>query len=218
MGEMIRILEDARMAKAFTSPTRRAIIKELALRPMSISRLARTLDISPPAVLYHIRIMERAGLIKLARTEVVRNNFEEKFYALTSPAFMIMGENKRGGPVPLKEKSEGITYIARVEGVDEYLSGFDLRVREGHGEDLEKVIAGIMRLIAQQALELGKDAFAQLDLDLSKSNLDKIGVLSATLAPIAVSRMLDVPEAIELLHSLKDMVESGRRDLHTPAY
>jgi len=49
---------------ALADRTRRRLLAQLTVAPASISELARPHDMSLPAVSKHIRVLERAGLIK----------------------------------------------------------------------------------------------------------------------------------------------------------
>lgn len=52
---------------ALGSPTRRALLRELTAGPLSVGELARTTDISRPAVSQQLRVLEEAGLVELRR-------------------------------------------------------------------------------------------------------------------------------------------------------
>lgn len=209
MKPELRVLDDVGLARIFMSQTRGEIIKELAIGPRSISQLARTLGISPPAVHYHIKILLKAGMIAVTRVETIRNNLEEKFYAPTSAGFIILGEgNPRKGPVPSKGRPDKGKWIANVEGAEEYLSGFGLRIKDGRKKDLEQGLIRIFQIVSSHAQDLGKGLFAQLDSELSKEQMDKIVPLAAVLAAIASFHTLDDPEAIEIMRSLMAMVET----------
>ena len=52
---------------ALSDPTRRAILARLALGETSVTELAEPFDISLPAVSKHLKVLERAGLIKRGR-------------------------------------------------------------------------------------------------------------------------------------------------------
>jgi DNA-binding transcriptional ArsR family regulator len=52
---------------ALADPTRRAILKRLAEGPANVKELSRPFDISGPAVSKHLRVLERAGLIRRGR-------------------------------------------------------------------------------------------------------------------------------------------------------
>ena len=52
---------------ALADPTRRAILARLASGERSVSELAEPFDISLPAVTKHLKVLERAGLIRRGR-------------------------------------------------------------------------------------------------------------------------------------------------------
>src|SRR5215510_6463443 len=52
---------------ALADPTRRAILKRLTAGPASVKELSRPFDMSGPAVCKHLRVLERAGLIRRGR-------------------------------------------------------------------------------------------------------------------------------------------------------
>ena len=52
---------------ALADPTRRAILARLALGETSVTELAEPFDMSLPAVSKHLKVLERAGLIKRGR-------------------------------------------------------------------------------------------------------------------------------------------------------
>jgi DNA-binding transcriptional ArsR family regulator len=52
---------------ALADPTRRAILKRLAGGPTNVKELSRPFDMSGPAVCKHLRVLERAGLIRRGR-------------------------------------------------------------------------------------------------------------------------------------------------------
>lgn len=52
---------------ALADPTRRAILKRLATGPANVKELSRPFDMSGPAVCKHLRVLERAGLIRRGR-------------------------------------------------------------------------------------------------------------------------------------------------------
>ena len=52
---------------ALADPTRRAILARLATGETSVSELAKPFDMSLPAVSKHLKVLERAGLIKRGR-------------------------------------------------------------------------------------------------------------------------------------------------------
>lgn len=64
-----------RVFHALGDPTRRAIIEKLSEGPMSVSKLARPLDVTLAAVVQHLQILEKSGLVhteKLGRVRTCR--------------------------------------------------------------------------------------------------------------------------------------------------
>jgi DNA-binding transcriptional ArsR family regulator len=52
---------------ALADPTRRAILAQLAEGEHTVGDLARPFEISRPAISKHLRVLERAGLVRRAR-------------------------------------------------------------------------------------------------------------------------------------------------------
>jgi len=49
--------------QAMSDPARRAILRQLAAGTASVGELARPLELTPPAVSHHLKVLERAGLV-----------------------------------------------------------------------------------------------------------------------------------------------------------
>lgn len=61
-----------RLFHALGDPTRRAILRRLVQRPMSVSGLADPLDITLAAVVQHLQILEEARLVSTVKLGRVR--------------------------------------------------------------------------------------------------------------------------------------------------
>jgi DNA-binding transcriptional ArsR family regulator len=57
---------------ALADPTRRAILARLALGETSVTELAAPFEISMPAITKHLKVLEKAGLIKRGREAQTR--------------------------------------------------------------------------------------------------------------------------------------------------
>jgi DNA-binding transcriptional ArsR family regulator len=57
---------------ALADPTRRSIVERLSRGAASVSELAKPLTISLPAVLQHLRVLERSGLVRTEKLGRVR--------------------------------------------------------------------------------------------------------------------------------------------------
>jgi DNA-binding transcriptional ArsR family regulator len=58
--------------QALADPTRRAIVERLAEGPASVSELKRPLDMSLPAVMQHLAVLESSGLVVSQKSGRVR--------------------------------------------------------------------------------------------------------------------------------------------------
>jgi DNA-binding transcriptional ArsR family regulator len=61
---MIEAQELDRVFHALADPTRRAMLRSLAGGPRNIGQLARPFEMSFPAASKHVRVLERAGLVR----------------------------------------------------------------------------------------------------------------------------------------------------------
>lgn len=92
---------------ALSDPTRRAILASLALGEASVSELARPHRMSLPAILKHMRALERAGLVTQRKSGRVRHC--------------------RLAAAPLKEASDWLSqyrlfWEGRLDALDRYLA------------------------------------------------------------------------------------------------
>jgi len=58
--------------QALADPARRAMIDCLSRRPMSVSDLAKPFDMSLPAVMQHLQVLEKSGLVRSQKKGRVR--------------------------------------------------------------------------------------------------------------------------------------------------
>jgi DNA-binding transcriptional ArsR family regulator len=63
----------ARVFHALGDPTRRAMLERLSPGPMSVSLLAEPFDMSLAAVVQHLQILQKAGLVKTEKVGRVRS-------------------------------------------------------------------------------------------------------------------------------------------------
>ncbi|MEI7575873.1 MAG: metalloregulator ArsR/SmtB family transcription factor [Armatimonadota bacterium] len=57
---------------ALADPTRRAILAALALGPMPVGEIAKPFAMSEPAVIKHLKVLEKAGLVETDRKGQMR--------------------------------------------------------------------------------------------------------------------------------------------------
>jgi DNA-binding transcriptional ArsR family regulator len=61
-----------RMFHALADPSRRAMVERLSRGPTSVSDLARPFDMSLPAVVQHLKVLEASGLVRSEKAGRVR--------------------------------------------------------------------------------------------------------------------------------------------------
>ena len=61
------------MFQALADPSRRAMVERLCRGPASVSELATPFEMSLPAVLQHLQLLEQSGLIKTEKVGRVRS-------------------------------------------------------------------------------------------------------------------------------------------------
>jgi DNA-binding transcriptional ArsR family regulator len=96
-------IADMEKLRVLFDPTRWRIAQELAVEPAYSAAVAKKLKLNEQVVYYHIRQLEKAGLIKVARTEE-KQGAVARYYSLVSPAFALIArqewsaEGVRGQP------------------------------------------------------------------------------------------------------------------------
>jgi DNA-binding transcriptional ArsR family regulator len=61
-----------RVFRALAEPTRRAIVERLSAGPVSVSELAKPFDLTLAAVVQHLQVLERSGIIRSEKVGRVR--------------------------------------------------------------------------------------------------------------------------------------------------
>jgi DNA-binding transcriptional ArsR family regulator len=60
------------MFQALADPTRRGIVERLSRGPTSVSELAKPFDMSLPAIVQHLQVLEQSGLVTTQKVGRVR--------------------------------------------------------------------------------------------------------------------------------------------------
>jgi DNA-binding transcriptional ArsR family regulator len=83
-----------RVFQALADPSRRVIVERLSRQPASVSVLAEPLPMSLPAVLQHLHVLERSGLVRSTKVGRVRTYRMDA--AALRPAERWIGERRAG--------------------------------------------------------------------------------------------------------------------------
>lgn len=82
------IVSDADVARVLIDPMRRAILSFLREKPMTQSQLADKLGLSDASLNYHMKILMKADLVKIARREVEEHGIMQRFFAPAAYTFV----------------------------------------------------------------------------------------------------------------------------------
>ena len=83
-----------RVFQALADPSRRVIVERLSRAPASVTALAEPLPMSLPAVLQHLQVLERSGLVRSTKVGRVRTYRMDA--AALRPAERWIGERRAG--------------------------------------------------------------------------------------------------------------------------
>ncbi len=96
--ETVQRIRHLEQLKLVADSRRMSILKLLMVQPETLTTLGKQLGEHPARVRHHLKQLEKAGLVDLVDTQVVRG-FTEKYYAATAQAFtlneIILPENAR---------------------------------------------------------------------------------------------------------------------------
>ncbi|MFF7048066.1 ArsR/SmtB family transcription factor [Streptomyces griseorubiginosus] len=82
--------------RAVSNLTRHRIMAVLRFEPATITQIAERVGLAKGSSSYHVRLLERAGLVKVVRTRKVRG-VTERYYAMAARS-IVLPEPGEGGP------------------------------------------------------------------------------------------------------------------------
>lgn len=92
----VKIIRDPESCQLVGDETRRRIIFLLRAKPMSVSQIAETLELSPQTVYHHIQKLKKADMVQVV-SEKRSGHLIESFYQSTAEVFNFMiGETREG--------------------------------------------------------------------------------------------------------------------------
>ena len=103
------VVSDPAQLRALANDVRSAIVSRLRDRARSTQQLSQDLGIPKGTVGHHLKVLERAGLIRVVRTRQVRA-VTEKFYGRTARLFLFRTED------PADERALGATMLRQAAG------------------------------------------------------------------------------------------------------
>lgn len=119
----IMIVEDPAAIKLLFTPKYAEIIRLVAAEELSVSDIARKLDVNPGSVHYHLKELEKHGLVKLVREEIA-GGVVRKYYRAAARNISINASNPRSAPAAA-EAGFGEEFMERLIKAMSYF-GYDV--------------------------------------------------------------------------------------------
>ncbi|GAA1377340.1 hypothetical protein GCM10009612_76960 [Streptomyces beijiangensis] len=133
LPETLHVTTDEQL-RAVSNLTRHRIMALLRFEPATITQIAAQVGLAKGSSSYHVRLLERAGLVKVVRTRKVRG-VTERYYAMAARA-IVLPDPGAGQPDVLMRQAVADLEAAPVDG--------ERHVRMAH-----------LRLTGEQFAELG---------------------------------------------------------------
>jgi hypothetical protein len=95
---------DLETAKLFADETRMRLLEILGREEMTNSQLAKKLGLSKATITYHLKQLEKAGLITVSRTEYEKHGIPMKYYKLRVHLVSLPGEKETKRAYTVKEE------------------------------------------------------------------------------------------------------------------
>src|SRR5215469_7169992 len=90
-------IENIEQVRAMADELRIRIVDQLLLRPMTVTQVGEALGTAPNKIHYHVRELERLGLVVLAETRE-KGGILEKYYRPVAKSFNVPDELLRAAP------------------------------------------------------------------------------------------------------------------------
>lgn len=132
----VLILDTEERIKAFTHPYRMRLVHVFreTRRPMTATEVARIIGDGPGRVHYHMRVLEAAGIVTVARTETV-NGIVARYYEPTARHYSV-GDAARGaiGGEPMRDEVTRMISRRFRDGLRSFLDSATSAAADGEGD------------------------------------------------------------------------------------
>ena len=154
------VAKSAAALKALAEPMRMQILLELATDPMTVKQVAARLETGPTRLYYHFKILEKAGLIRVAERRMV-SGIEERTYAATATSWT--SEPGSTSPAEESEIVDALIEVVRAE--------LELAIAARQGEELGDASSTVPELILTR-LALTEEEVAEVQRRLETIQAD----------------------------------------------
>lgn len=126
LPETLHVTTDEQL-RAVSNLTRHRIMAVLRSEPATITQIAERLGLAKGSSSYHVRLLERAGVVKVVRTRKVRG-VTERYYAMAARAIELPAPGQ-GEPDPLMRHALADLEASPVDG-ERHIGMAHLRLTE----------------------------------------------------------------------------------------
>lgn len=132
LPEAFHVTTDEQL-RAVSSLTRHRIMGVLRFEPATITQIAERVGLAKGSSSYHVRLLERVGLVRVVRTRKVRG-VTERYYAMAARS-VVLPDPGEGGPDVLMRHAVADLEAAPVDG-ERHVRMAHLRLTEGQFAEL----------------------------------------------------------------------------------
>lgn len=149
-----KVLTEPVQFKAIADPFRIQILELLTRQPLTTKQVADILDEVPARVHYHIKVLERAGIVQLVETRE-KGGVLEKYYRAVADGFSF---DRSVGHFSDKERQDASTQAQNLlrSIFDEAIRGLSLDGKPPREKKTGMLSSGHLRLNEKQIAEFGK--------------------------------------------------------------
>jgi DNA-binding transcriptional ArsR family regulator len=132
LPETLHVTTDEQL-RAVSNLTRHRIMAVLRFEPATITQIAQRLGLAKGSSSYHVRLLERAGLVKVVRTRKVRG-VVERYYAMAARSIELPDPGE-GGPDVLMRHAVADLESSPTDG-ERHVGMMHLRITEEQFKEL----------------------------------------------------------------------------------
>jgi ArsR family transcriptional regulator len=195
------LLDPIELLDILGNENRRRILQLLSFRPFYFNEMAKRLDVGPKAVIDHLSILERAGLI-----ECYQNQGRRKYFRIARKTVLEVAVSPHSYGVREYRFEEAPKLETLELATDMKLLQSELSILEERRRELRKLIGEIeareMEIMRLAAGALQSNAKDQLESEIL------VALLAGGSNSFEVADRLEVPEAV-ISDRLKRMKERG---------
>ena len=142
------VIKDPEVAKLFSDPLRRQIVHLSTHKEMSAADIVKELGKNYSSIVYHIRLLEDAGLLEKVREEIIQNKIQP-FYRATAWNFHVSYFLNEAMTTDEEYRNWQEDLYDRLFGA---LNGYSLKVPEGK-EDRVRELLRILYMAQKKEFE-----------------------------------------------------------------